>query len=150
MAAKLDREQALELRVAILLDDENPLVLLNELGHLVSERVGAYAAVVDVDAARGEPVERLADRAVGAADADESPLHRFGRAPDDGLRNELCRGAPFSRQPIDDLLVLGRVFGIEPELVVARAAHEVRALRMHAGQSSIGNSVAVDVDVAME
>src|SRR6187455_1896961 len=100
MATELDREQALELRVAVLLDHEDPLVLLDELGHLVAERVSAYPAVVDLDAARREPVERLADRNIRAADADEPPLRSLGRASDDRLRDELRRGAPLFREPI--------------------------------------------------
>ena len=50
----------LQLRVAVLLDDEDALVLLEELVDLLAERERSDAAVVDVDAALGEPVERLA------------------------------------------------------------------------------------------
>src|SRR4029079_19779066 len=111
-ATELDREQALELRVAVLLDHEDSLVLLDELGHLVSEWVGAYPAVVDLNATRRDSVERLADRTLRAADADESPLRRLGRASDDRLRNELRGRAPLLSEPIDELHAYARVLRI--------------------------------------
>jgi hypothetical protein len=150
IATELDREQALELSVAVLLDHEDSLVVLDELRNLVRKRVGARAAVIEMDASSREPVERLTNRPVRAPHPDQPPLRRFRGAADDGLRHELRGGAPFLHEPVDDLLVFDRVFGVEPELVVARAAHEVRALRMHAGERPGGNPITVDVEIAGE
>ncbi len=56
---RLGQQQRLQLRVAVLLDDEHVLVLLEELPHLLAERERADAAVVGMDALGGQPVERL-------------------------------------------------------------------------------------------
>ena len=80
-------------------------------------------------------------------DAERGP---FARAADHGLGHELRRGLPLLREPIDDLLVLGGVLGVAAVLVVAGAAHEVGAARVHARQRALRDAVAVDVDVAME
>src|SRR6516225_9156039 len=50
----LVREQQLELRVAILLDDEDMLMGFDEFGNLVGERKAADAHPVEVDALRLE------------------------------------------------------------------------------------------------
>ena len=56
---RFGHQQRLQLRVAVLLDDEHMLVLLEELPHLLAERERADAAVVGVDALGRQPVERL-------------------------------------------------------------------------------------------
>ena len=48
------------------------LVLLEELPHLLAERERADAAVVGVDALRGQPVERFVDGGIAAADRDDA------------------------------------------------------------------------------
>src|SRR5262245_47781469 len=50
----LQRQERTQLRIAVLLDDENDLVLVEELRDLAAEREGADAHVVDAHAARLE------------------------------------------------------------------------------------------------
>ena len=55
-----------------------------------------------------------------------------------------------AREPVEHDLVFGGILGVRAVLRVARAAREIRALRMHAGQRAVRNAVAVDVEIAME
>ena len=66
------------------------------------------------------------------------------------LRHQPLRRGELAREPVEHDLVLGGVFGVAAVLVVARAAREVRALRMHARQRAVRNAVAVHVEIAME
>ena len=134
--ARLEREQRAHLRVAVLLDHEHQLLLLEEFLHFVAERERAQAHVVSLDAVVRKDVERLAHRAIGAAvghhrDVDVRVLL------DDGLRHQPLRRGELAREPVEHDLVFGGIFGVHAVLRVAGAAREVRALRMHAGQRAI-------------
>src|SRR5690606_7044113 len=101
------------------------------------------------DAARAEPLDRLEHGAVAAADGDEPDLG--AAAPAHDRRRHGGGGAShLAYQPIDHLLVRVRVFRVAAELVVARAAREVRAARVTTGQRAGGDAVAIYIEVTVE
>ncbi len=69
---------------------------------------------------------------------------------DDCLRHQCLGGVELALQAIEHDLIFGRVFGVAAVLRVTRAAREIGALGMCAGQRAIGNGVAVLVEVAVE
>src|SRR6185437_16667912 len=69
---------------------------------------------------------------------------------DQRTRHQVRGGQPFLAQPIDDQLVVMRIFGVTAVLIVPRAAREVGALGMHAGQRPLWNAVAIVVVEAPE
>ena len=71
------RQQGAHLLVAVLLDDEDALVIADEIEHVVMEREGADAQRVEMDAARFERVERLFHRQRRRAEIDRAELGRL-------------------------------------------------------------------------
>jgi hypothetical protein len=69
--ARLERQQRAQLRIAILLDDEQQPVIGQELLDFLAEREGAHAHVVHLHAARMQDVERLVHGAIRTADRDD-------------------------------------------------------------------------------
>src|SRR5690606_3596448 len=72
-ASGLDHDEALQLRVAVLLDDEQPLVLREEILDRTPEREAADTAVGQVEPALGQPIDRLFHRGPRAAERDDAP-----------------------------------------------------------------------------
>src|SRR3970282_459640 len=124
---ELEGEQALELRIPILLDDEDSLVLLEESLHLLRERERANAAVVDLDSVPRQAIDCLVDCGITTADGDDSPLGGLARAAHDGFGDEPFRGLPFLQQAIHDLPVLDGVLRVAAVLVMPGAADEISA-----------------------
>src|SRR3970282_1149648 len=93
---ELEGEQALELRIPILLDDEDSLVLLEESLHLLRERERANAAVVDLDSVPRQAIDCLVDCGITTADGDDSPLGGLARAGGGGWGG----GGAVRRSPI--------------------------------------------------
>ena len=145
----LEHQQAAQLRVAILLDDEVHLVRLQEPPHIVAEREPANPHVIDGDAVGGKQVERLDARCMAATDGHEANFAAGG-----GLDHRRGHGArralDFPIDAVDDVHVLVAVFGIHAIPIVTGSPGEVRALRMNARQRAIGDAVAVDVKVTMK
>ena len=81
----------------------------------------------------GQNVERFAHGRIAAAEGDDAERapSRFSMI---GARHELGRGLVLPQQAVHHFLILVRHFGVAAELVVAGAAREECALRMHAGQ----------------
>src|ERR1700679_2500267 len=117
--------------------------------HLVIERKGLDAQIIDRDLMPREHVDRLAYRAVAAADAHDADLVVPG-ADDLGFWHVARRGREFAPETVEHELILGRVLGIGAVLIVAGAAGEVGALWVHAGQGAVRNGVVVAVHVAVE
>src|SRR5690606_5624233 len=107
-----------ELRIAVLLDDEDERVLSQELFDFLTERERADAHVVRVNAATFEQVQRLADRAIAASDRHDADVVRVA-AFEDGARHELLRRLELALQSVDDDLILGRIFRIPAVLIVS-------------------------------
>src|SRR5688500_12576759 len=80
--ARLDREQCTQLRVAVLLDDEAPLVRVNEVCDRAREWKSTDAHVVGEDALRFQLVDRLKNRSMAATERDDPNL----RPPPSALR----------------------------------------------------------------
>src|ERR1044071_5307762 len=99
----LERDQAAELRIAVLLDDEDAIMLLEELHDLLAERERADAAVVDVDPLVGQLVEPLVDAGTAAAEGHDAPIRRLPRLADHGLGHQLRGRGPLRAQPVDYL-----------------------------------------------
>ncbi len=78
------------------------------------------------------------------------PKRRVGLLADDRRGHRLGRGLVLARQAVHHFLVLVGDLGVAAELVVARAAREERALRVHAGQRARRDVVAVLGRVAEE
>jgi hypothetical protein len=145
----LERDQGLQLRVAILLNDEDLLVRRQESVHFAAERERADPHVVDRDAALRKDVHGLACRAVAAADRDQADRVGAG-ALDDRPGHQRPGPVELADQPVEHELVVGRVLGVTAVLVVSGAAGEVRALGRHARQRPVRDRVIVHVEVAVE
>src|SRR5688572_19227368 len=73
---RFERQQALEPRIAILLDDEQHGVRGEEFLYFVPEREAAHAHVVELRAAPFQDIERLAHRTVAAAERNDADIVR--------------------------------------------------------------------------
>ena len=122
---QLEREQGTELRVAILLDDEYPRVIVDETLHVVTEGERPQPHVVDEDSLGGQQRERFTDGAVAAAERDDSPGRALVRGQRDRGRHERSRRLELAQEPIHALLILVRSLRVACGLVVPRAAREV-------------------------
>ena len=127
--AGLEHQQAAQLPVAVLLDDEVDLVRFEEPADLVAEREAADAHVVDRDPLGGEQIERFDARGVAAADRHEPDLAPRRRRVTTGAGNGARRALDLAIDAIDHLDVLVAVLGVGAEPVVAGAAREVRPVR---------------------
>ena len=78
------------------------------------------------------------------------PTRAPGALRDDRLRHGAGGALNLAVDAVDHLDVLVAVLGVGAEAVVARAAGEVRALRMDARQRAGGDAVAVAVEIAGE
>ena len=54
----------------------------------------------------------------------------------------------FPRDPVQNFLILGSIFGVGAELVVSRTASEIGAFRVDSRQRAVGNAVSVNVEVS--
>ena len=148
--AGLEHQQAAQLPVAVLLDDEVHVVRLEELPR-PRRRTGSRGRACS--RARCRPAASRSSASMHAAwqpPTVTSPSFAPGVVLTIGAGTALRRALDLAIEAIDDLDVLVGVFGVAAELVVARAAREVRALRVHARQRPVRDAVAVDVEVAVE
>ncbi len=142
------RQQAAQLRVAVLFDDEQQRMRGEKFLDLLAEGKCPDTHVVQGHAFGFENVQRLAHRAVAAADGNDRRL--VARGFDDRLRHQRLRALELALQAIEHDLVVVRVLGVAAVLVVTGAAREIRALRMHAGQRAVGDRVFVQIEIAVE
>ena len=94
----LEGQERAQLRVAILLDDEDRRMQTQEALDVVPEREGLDAQVIDVDFLAREHIDRLAHRAVAAADAHDADLavalaDQFGLGHVASRRSRICASA---------------------------------------------------------
>ena len=140
-----------QLRVAVLLDHEDRSRARQESLDVVAERESRDAHVVHADLLPCEHVERLAHRAVAAADASRCRSRCPRVASMTGARHVASRAVAHLRSSRSSTSWYSAgVLGVGAVLVVARAAREVGALGVHARQVRYGDAVAVPVDVAVE
>ena len=132
----LERQQRLQLRIAVLFDHEDGRVRLQESFDVAVEGKGLDAQIVHVDLLPPENVERLADCAVAAAEADDSDFIA-ALAHQHGSRQVFRRVRELSLQPVEHDLVFGGIFGVGAILIVARTAREVRALGTGSRQRAV-------------
>src|SRR5215469_1085191 len=146
----VELEQAEHLGVAVLLDDVDGVVLLDEVVHLAGEGVGANAQVVGLDPVLvAQLVAALDESPVRGAVADDADLRFSG--VDFRARHEGARGFELAVQPLHVVLeVIGALAVLGP-LVVSAAAREVGGGRVIGpGESAVPDAITVNVFVAGE
>ena len=132
-----------QLRVAVLLDDEDALVRGEERLDALAEREAADAHVVGDDAALA-PARPTASRTAGSQPPSEMmPNVAPVCVRITGAGTRLGGRLVLAQQAVHHLLVLVGDLGVAAELVVARAAREERALGVHAGQRARRDVVVV-------
>ncbi len=139
-----------DLGVAVLLDDVNPQVPLDEMLDFVGDGQGADAAVLGGDPFVAELVAGFDHRPVRAAVGDQADL-AAGLALDDRRRQGRAGGLELAHQPVEVLLPILGTLAVARFLVVAGAASEISRQRvLGAGNRAVADAVAVDVLVALE
>ena len=134
---RIEHQQSTQLCVAILLDDVDDVVLVNELPDRIAERECPHAAVVQRHLLSLQPVERLLAGTVRAAHGQDGGLIEL-RITNLGLGHQRSRGFPLHQQPIDDLLILVGILGVATVLGMPGATREVRPLGMRPGNVRYG------------
>jgi len=124
----LGDDQRAQLRVAVLLDDEDGLVRDDERIDRGAERERPHAQRVDVHALGLQRVERLVHRRAGRAEVHHAVACRLRGSAGDRLRHERLRGLELLQQPLHVVHVVGARLRIARVGVAGRAAREVRAL----------------------
>ena len=120
----------LQLRVAVLLDDEHVIVRGDELGDRVGERKRAHAHLVEVDAlpSRARRATRPSPR---RSSRTRSTPARVGCAARSitGAGTQRLRGLELAQQPLHVVDVRRPLLGVARVAVLGRAAREVAAAR---------------------
>src|SRR5687768_9147085 len=127
--ARLEREQAAQLTVPVLLDDEVRVVRFEEGAHVGAEWERADAHVVDGDTFPGKRVERLHARRVAAPHGDQTELGPWGEA-DERRWQGAYRSLDLAVDAVEHLDVLVAILRVLALAVVPGAAREVRPLRV--------------------
>ena len=140
----------LQLRVAILLDDEDGRMRLQKSLDIAVERKRLDAQIVHdrfSDGPRTSSASRIAPSQLPMLTIPTSlpPLPSI-----DGLRQVLRRVREFSLQAVENHLIFGGILGVAAILIVARAAREVGALGAAAGQGAVRDRIVVAIHIAIE
>ena len=148
---RLEREQALQLRIPILLDHEDPLVLVEKFGHLAErKRLDAHVSSGGYSCSF-RTIERLRPLRRRSCRRDTMPHSVELALLDDGFRNQRSSRLPLAQQPVDDLLVLLGVFGVRRRTCVCPEPRVKYApFGCDAGIGPVRYAVAVHVQVAVE
>ena len=114
MRGQFRPQNAVQLPVAVLLDDVDPFVTLHERCNIGCQRKRANTEVIRLDARVMQPITRFDDCMMRRAERDDSDAVR--RFVGDGLRDRAARSIVLTRQPVQvapenvRILRLARVF----------------------------------------
>ena len=149
--ADLVDDQRAKLRVAVLFDHVDEIVVGDEACHAGMERKGAHAQPIELMRRRLQHADRLVHRRRGRAVIDHAVFGRLLRVGLERPRHQVLGGLELAQQPLH-VVGVGRAFlGVARVTVARGAAGEERALgRMGARIGAVGNAVAVDVEIAAE
>ena len=149
-AAFVDDQRA-QLRVAVLLDHEGEIVVGDEAVDARMEREGAHPHAVERMPARLDHADRFVHRRRGRAVIDHAVFGGLGGVRLQWAWHQVLSGVELADQPLHVVDVRRAFLGIARVAVARGAAGEERALgRMRAGIGAIGDTVAVDVEIAAE
>ncbi len=149
--AVLVDDQLTQLRVAVLLDHVDEVVIGDEARDAGVEREGTDAHAVELMAARLQNSDRLVHRGRGRAEIQHAVFGRLRRIGLQRPRHHVLRGLELAHQALHVVGIDGAFLGIARVAVARGAAGEVGALgRMRAGIGAVGDAVAVDVEIAAE
>ena len=148
MGRKLGAQDSVELSVAVLLDDVDAIVALDERRDFGRERQRAHAHVVDLDSGVAQEIARLDDGVMRRAVREDRELASLALL-DDRRRHDGSRRIVLANEAIEIALPdLGHL-RVARLLVVAGAAREEAGAGMFGSrQRAIGNAVLVDVAIA--
>src|SRR5262249_18693933 len=122
----------------------------DELLHASAEGERADSHVIDRGAVTRQAIDRFHHGGVTSAQRDDSDVRFLAARADLRSRHRLRSGLHFLHQPIDALLIPGRILGVGAELRMAGAAREIAAPRRRAWNRARRDAVAVDVEIARE
>src|SRR5580704_3917879 len=148
---EIEFQQAQHLRVAVLLDDINMFVLLDEFMHFARKRISPQPQVVGLEAVFfAHLIAAFGNAPVGSPITDDSdlrvvPLRNFWSW------NEGPRSFEFAVQALHIVLEVVGAFAVLSLFVMAAASCEVGGRRMRrTGKRAVSDSVAIDIFVASE
>ena len=140
-----------KLRVAVLFDHIDEIMVGDEARDAGMEREGADPQAVELMPARFQDADRLVHRRRGRAEIDHAVFGRLGGVGLQRPRHHVLRGLELAHQPLHVVGVNRAFFGIARIAVARGAAGEERAFgRVGAGIGAVGDAVAVDVEIAAE
>src|ERR1019366_1485756 len=137
-----------QLRITVLLDNKDGIVLGEELLHRRVEGESPYSHEVGCDVALAQHVECFADGEVTSPDG-QDPDARTG-AFDDRFGRVRGRGRVLLRKSVDNLLVFLGDLGVFAGTGVPGPAGEVGASLTHSREGAGSNELLVPVVVALE
>ena len=139
------------MRVAILFDDVDAIMLLDEFVDLAGERIGAQAEIVGLDRVFvAKLIAALGYAPMGSAVGDDSDF-RIRPFENFWTRNEGARGFKLAVEALHVVFVIVGALAVIGFVVVSAAASEVGSGGMlGAGQSAVADAVAIEISVAGE
>src|SRR5579862_3354813 len=147
MRGKFGAQDPIELTVAVLFDDVNAIVALDERRDFGRERQRAQAHVVELDAGFAQIIARFYSGEVRRSIGENGDLTVF-LLFDDGRRHGPARRIVLADETIEISLPDLRHLGIASLFIVSRPAREESGVGMlRARKRPIRNSVFVDVAV---